>query len=91
MTEILHANIFFIIASIGVTVLTIIACALLYQVYKITRSVRRIVERVESGSEVLVEEITHLRETLNPARLISFVMNFMPGMKGFGKRPRDED
>ena len=79
MDEVLHANIFFVIASLGVVMLTILVCVLLYQLIKIVRSIRRIVERVEAGSEVLADDIENIRENLNPARLISFVMSFVPG------------
>lgn len=80
MTETLHANIFFIIASVGIVVLTSLACILLYQLIKIVRLIRKIVERVEAGTEVLADDIENLRETLNPARLITFVMGMIPGM-----------
>jgi uncharacterized protein YoxC len=81
MNEILHANIFFIIASIGVVVFIIITSIILYQVLKVVKAVRRIVERVERGSEVLAEDIEDLRHNLNPTRIISFIMSLIPGMK----------
>lgn len=81
LTEVLHANIFFIIASIGVIVFGIITSLILYQVLKVVKAVRRIVERVERGSEVLAEDIEDLRYNLNPTRLIGFIMSFIPGIK----------
>lgn len=80
MTEILHANIFFIIASVGVVLFIIITSLILYQVLKVVKAVRRIVERVERGSEVLAEDIEDIRQNLNPTRLISFIMSFIPGV-----------
>ncbi len=81
MAEVLQANIFFMIASFGVIVLTTLVCILLYQLIKIVRSVRRIVEKVEEGSEVIMDDIDNIREAFNPARLITFVMGMMPGAK----------
>lgn len=81
MTEILQANIFFVIASIGVVIFIIITSLILFHVYKIVRSVRRIVERVEAGSVALAEDIDDLRSNLNPTKLISFIMSFVPGRK----------
>lgn len=78
MSEVLHANIFFLITSVAVVVFTILTCILLYQVIKIVKSVRRIVERVESGSEVLAEDLEEIRASINPARIFQFVMQFMP-------------
>lgn len=78
MDEILHANIFFIIASIGVVLFTVLLSLALYQVVKILRLVRRIVERVEVGSEVLADDIDNLRTSFNPARLFNFILGFIP-------------
>ena len=90
MNEILHANIFFMIASLGVLVLTVLACVLLYHLVKVARSIRRIVERVELGSEVLADDIENIRETLNPARLITMVMSYLPGMNPKRRRRSDD-
>lgn len=79
MSEVLHANIFFFITSIAVVLFTILMCVLVYHLIKIVKSIRRIVDRVEAGSEVIAEDLENLRESLNPARLIQFVMSMMPG------------
>ncbi len=78
MTEVLHANIFFVITSIAVVVLTLLVCVLLYHVIKIIKSVRRIVERVEAGSEVLAEDLEDIRASLNPTRIFQFVLQLLP-------------
>jgi len=80
MNEILQANIFFIIASVGVGIFIIITSLILYHVLKVVKAVRRIVERVERGSEALSEDIEELRHNLNLARLISFIMSIIPGV-----------
>ena len=81
MTEILHANIFFIIASVGVVIFIIITSLILWHVYKVVCAIRRIVERVEAGSMALAEDIEDLRHNLNPSKLIAFLMNLIPGRK----------
>lgn len=81
MNEILHANIFFIIASVGVVVFTIITTLILWQVFKVVSAIRRIVDRVEAGSVALAEDIEDLRNNLNPSRFISFIMSFIPRRK----------
>ena len=78
MTEVLQANIFFIIASVATVCFTLMLCVLLYHVIRIVRAVRRIVERVESGSEALAGDVEELRKNLNPSRLFGFVMNIIP-------------
>ena len=79
MTEVLQTNIFFVITSIAVVVFTLLLCVLIYHIIKIVRAIRRIVERVEVGSEVLAEDLDNIRASLNPARIVQFVMSMMPG------------
>lgn len=88
MTEVLQANIFFIITSIAVVVFTLLVCVLVYHLIKIVRAIRRIVDRVEAGSEVLAEDMENIRSSLNPAKLVQFVMGFVPGAKTHKKRSR---
>ena len=92
MNEVLHANIFFVIASVAVVLFTLLVCVLVYHLIKIVKSIRRIVERVEVGSEVLADDLENIRESLNPARLIQFVMSFMPGVtpKRRSRKAKDE-
>lgn len=85
MTEVLHANIFFIIASVGVVLFIFLVCIVLFHVIKIVRAVRRIVERIEVGSESVAEDLRELRASLSPARLISFIAG-LAGMRTRRKR-----
>lgn len=87
MNEILHANIFFVIASVGVVLFTVLVSLVLYQVLKITKSVRRIIERVEAGSETVAADVAQFREAVvsgAPARIIKFFV-------GRSTRRRDDD
>jgi len=87
VSEVLHANIFFVITSVAVVVFTAMLCVLLYQVIKIIKSVRRIVERVEQGSEVIAEDIEQLRSFVIEGSLLSQVISFfMSGRKVTSKR-----
>lgn len=74
MNEVLHANIFFFIASIATLVFCIFVCLILYHVYKITRSIRRVMERIEEGSEVIAEDVALVRSFMRGGvgRLFSF-------------------
>ena len=81
MTEILQANIFFFITTIAVVLFTILLCVAVYQIIKILKTVRRIVDRIEEGTEVLADDIDNIRTSFNPTRLISFIMGLMPNGK----------
>ena len=79
MNEILHANIFFLIASIATTVFCILTCLILYQVLKIVRVVRNIIERIEAGSEVIAGDVAHVRSLIANGGMISKFFQFIMG------------
>ena len=79
MSEILQTNIFFIITSIAVVVFTLLLSVAVYHVIKILRSIRRIVERVDQGSEVIAEDVSQLRAYVTEGSLVSQVMSFVFG------------
>ena len=95
MNEVLHANIFFFISSIATVLFTILLCFALYHIIKILRSIRRIVERVEHGSEVLAEDIEHVRSFVLEGSLISQILRFFVGgaarRKNSRRRSRDDE
>lgn len=80
MTEILHANIFFVITSIAVIVFMSVLLIALYHIIKIIKSLRRIIERIEAGSERIVEDMDDVRQFVrdsNPiAQILRFAMSF---------------
>lgn len=86
MTEVLHANIFFFIASIATIVFSILLIVILYQLLKIIKSVRRIVERIEEGSEVLAEDMSQVRRFFAEGSLISHILGMFMGARSSSKR-----
>jgi len=61
MSEVLQANIFFFITSIAVIVCTFLISILLFNLIKIAKSIRRIIARIEEGSEAIADDIDNLR------------------------------
>lgn len=76
MNEILHANIFFIIASVATTIFSLLLILVLWQVFKLVKSVRNIVERVEAGSEQVAADVAHARQLLYSGGVIGRVVGF---------------
>ncbi len=76
MSDIVQADIFFFIASIGIVVLTILVCLILYQVLKVVKSIRRILERIDEGSEVIAEDVSQLRAFVLEGSLVSQLIHF---------------
>jgi uncharacterized protein HemY len=91
MNEILHANVFFVIASIATVVFSIIVCLVLFHVLKLVKSIRRIVERIEQASEQVADDVAHARALLFNGGMIARVMGFMSGAYRKNRRSGDED
>jgi hypothetical protein len=88
MNEILHANIFFVIASIATVIFCMMVCVILYHVIKITKSIRSIVERVEAGSEAIAGDIEQVREYISSGRVFSRIIKFFMGASASTKKRR---
>ena len=93
MDEVLHANIFFFIASIATVVFCILTCIILYQVIKITKAIRSILERIEAGSEKIAQDVAHVRSLVSNGGVVSRMFTFIVGATGAGRRShsRSED
>ncbi len=89
MDEVLHANIFFIITSIAVIVFSLLLCFALYYVIKILQSIRRIVDRIDAGSEMIVEDVEQLRSYVLGGGLVSQLVSFFMGRRK-AKAPREK-
>ncbi len=81
MNEVLHANIFFLITSIAVIVATLLICIALYHGIKILQAIRRIVERVDASSEMIVEDVEQLRSYVLGGGMIAQVLSFFKGRR----------
>jgi len=83
MSEVLQANIFFFITGIAVIVFTLLLCILLYHLIKIVKSIRRVMDRIEAGSEIIAEDMSHFRAYFTENSLFSQIIGaFFRG--GFG-------
>ena len=95
MSEVLQTNIFFLIASIATVIFCIVVTMILFQVYKITKSIRSILERVESASETMAEDAAHVRELIATGGLLSTIFSLAFGARRKKSRskksPADEN
>ncbi len=78
MSEVLQTNIFFVITSVAVVVLTILLCFVLYHVIGILKNVRDITDRVKRGSEQLAEDAQAVRTFVHEG-VIGTARNFFGG------------
>lgn len=79
MNEILHANIFFVIASVATVIFSILLCIILYQLYKVIRTLRRIIEKVEAGSEKISADFAQVRSAVENGGMVSKLFAFVVG------------
>lgn len=79
MSEILEANIFFFITGISVIIFTLILSIALYHLIKILKSLRRVMDRVEAGSEVIAADIEGIRSYFAERSLFA---RFLDGFLG---------
>jgi hypothetical protein len=79
MNEILHANIFFIIASVATIIFCILTCIILYYVIKIVQSIRAILKRIEAGSEIVAQDVAYVRELIASGGVLSKIFQFIMG------------
>lgn len=91
MNEVLHANIFFIIASLATVIFCVLITFILYYILKIVRSLRIIIERIEQGSEMIAKDVANVRELVASGGLFSRMVKFMMGFKGSQRRDRDDN
>jgi hypothetical protein len=57
----IQADIFFFITSISVILIVIVALFILYYIFKSAKAISRIINRIESESEKVVDDIENLR------------------------------
>jgi len=88
MNEILHANIFFLVATIATVCFCILVSLVLFQVIKILQSVRFILNRIEEGSEMIAEDLANLRQVVMEGGIVSRLMRLFFGKVGKGRPGR---
>lgn len=100
MTEIAKSDVFFLITSLAVIVLTVIISVLLVYVFIIMRNVRGVVEKVKEESDLLLDDVRELRVRLKTeegaVRRASALLAFLRGLffakrGGRKKREREEE
>ena len=89
MDEVLQANIFFFVTSVAVIVFTLLLCLALFYIIKILQSVRRIINRIDTESEMIVEDVKQLRSYVLGGSLVSQLVSFLTRRRR-GKTTREK-
>ncbi len=77
MEEVLHANIFFVIASIGTVLLFVLLAVVLFYVIKILKKILRLMERIEAGSEQIAADISYFRTQVTEGGFFSRILSWI--------------
>ena len=88
MSEILHANIFFLIASIATIIFSIMVFIAMYGIIKIIASIRAILEKIEAGSDLIAEDINAARAFVSNGGMLAHLIRFATRFKGGGRKSR---
>lgn len=94
MNEVLLTNVFFIITGSAILVVVGFLCVALFHLIKILRTVRTIVDRVSSTTELFVEDARVLRDQIASgavaARLFATVMSAIGRARPKRRTPRKQ-
>ncbi|MFZ2253116.1 MAG: hypothetical protein WAW13_03010 [Minisyncoccia bacterium] len=88
MSEVLHADIFFFITGIAVIVFSSLLCVALFHGIKAMKSLRRILARIEEGTEVIAEDLGQLRAYFSED---GFVKRFIKSMMGMSSEAPEKE
>lgn len=91
MNEILHANIFFVIASVATVIFCVLVCVMMYHLIKIVRAIRSIVERIETGSELIAEDMAAVRAYVQNGGIFTKALGFIMKTRFGGSRRGSDD
>lgn len=91
MSEVLQANIFFLIASIATVIFCIVVTMILFQFYKVMKTIRSILDRIDNASDVVAEDVAQVRKLIATGGLVSTVMSLVFGAKKKRRTKHDED
>jgi len=89
MSEVLQANVFFFITSIAVVVFSVLVCIAVYYVIKILKTIRRITDRIDEGTETIAEDVSHVREFFTSGSMFSHILGILVNMSGYGPGRRN--
>jgi hypothetical protein len=77
MNDVLHANIFFLIASIATVAFAILTCVVMYYVIKILKSIQAIIKRIEDGSDMIAEDMSAMRQFVTSGGLVAHLIGLV--------------
>ena len=79
MSEVLLANLFFIITGSAVIVVTVFLCIACYHIVKVVRRVRKMLDRMEAGAELVMEDMRVLRDNIANGNIFGKIVGAIAG------------
>lgn len=86
MDEVLLTNVFFIITGTAVIICTMLLCVALFYIIKVVRTLRRIVDAIEAGAEVIAEDMQQIRTFFTQDGLVARLVAMVAGRRRKGTR-----
>jgi len=91
MNEVLLTNIFFVITGIAVIICAALVCVALFYVIKAVRTLRRILDTIEAGAEVIAEDMQQIRAFFTQEGLVGRLVSVLAGRKRRAHRRAQRD
>jgi hypothetical protein len=90
MEEVLKANVFFFVTSAAVVIFTLLLCVAVYHVIKALRTLRKILDRVEEGTEVIAEDFENVRTYFTQEGLLPRLLGTLMGTRKKAKEKKQK-
>ena len=87
MQEVLHANIFFFITSVAVILVTIVTLFIGWEIWRLSRTLRRMAEKIENETDKYLEASEDLRERVFEHPLVQWIL----GKRKHARRSKREE
>ncbi len=90
-SSLLHADIFFVITSVAVVLLTIVAVVVLIYLMKIMAEVRALVKFTHAEAETLSQDLAEFRQKLQAGAFLGWLVQMFVGAKKKRSKQREEE
>ncbi len=81
MEDIMKADIFFFIASIGFIVMSLLFAVILFYILKLVRTVQRITDRIEAQSEEISNDVNNFRSFMYKGGIFAAIVGLLNNRK----------
>ncbi|HEU4677188.1 MAG TPA: hypothetical protein VFS75_00530 [Candidatus Paceibacterota bacterium] len=91
MNDVLYTNLFFSITALAVVVFTVFLCIAAYHVIKALRVLRRILDRIDAGADVIAGDVRSVRAFFAEGGFLRRLVSLLTGREGRSREHRTRE